>query len=281
MEKLSSLGVGGLILAITGFVFVTCTLGCSLPNKMLSSSDKKRINIPALRFGIMLFAGGLGLLTWDLIIITRRIEPTVELTPASIQVITPTRRVVSEFASTPGIIVTEKPSLVTLPIESIPAFIFAYEGIGEQGFAGTLNLLQHYTVYGQTYTLDYNLPEEEKEAYVGLVFSFDQDQNLLTYGYVQITIDFGWPDTSCRFYIKDIADTPKTMNGVSIGQVLSAKGASVFNLGDNKYTFTIPLDTNFLDTDFSAITEIGFSLATPSAQGDKEIIFSDIKFISQ
>ena len=147
------------------------------------------------------------------------------------------------------------------------------------GFSDTVNL-QQYTVDGQTYTLAYNLPEDDKEASVGLAFSFDQVQNLLSFGYVQITVDFGWPDTSCRFYIKDVADTPQTMDGVSLGHVLSAEGTSVFNLGDYKYAYTIPLDANFFDTDFSAITEIGFSLATPFAHGDKEIIFSDIKFVS-
>jgi hypothetical protein len=186
-----------------------------------------------------------------------------------------TNNIISDTTLTPEISVTEKPTITILPVESIPATFFAYEGLG-----GTANLLLHFTDEGQTFTLDYNLPEDDKEAYIGLSISFDQVQNLLGFGYVQMTIDFGSPDTSCSFYIKDIADTPQTMNGVSLGSIFSADGASFFNLGDYKYTYSIPLDANFLGTDFSAIAEIGFSLATPSAHGDKEIVFSNIKFIS-
>jgi hypothetical protein len=276
MEKLTSLGAGALILMITGVVFIlfsTFTLSGNRPERKISANHKKGITIPALSLGIVSLVGGLGLFIVDSATLTPPITPTTK------PIQTPTMTEVSEIVSTPEIISTEKPAITTLPVEMIPSSFLVFDGVQEQGFEVTANLLFHSINGVPSYTLDYNLPEDDKDGYVGMAISFDRDQNLSEYGFVQITIDFGLPDTSCDFYIKDISDSPQTMNRVSLGPVLTGEGISMFNLGNNKYAFTISLKENFVDTDFSAVTEIGFSLETPSAKGDGIITFSDIKFI--
>lgn len=193
---------------------------------------------------------------------------------------TATQQIVVEATTTSEVVVAEKPTIAISPIESISSSVFVYEGIEEEGLAGSANILPPDGARAPAYTLDYHLPENNQDAYVRLAFSFDQVQDLSDYGFVQMTIDFGGPDTSCEFYIKDTDDITQIMNQVSLSPASAGEGASVFHLGESKYTFTIPLQESFPGTNFSTVSEIGFSLETPSALGDKQITFSEIQFLS-
>jgi hypothetical protein len=240
---------------------------------MDSINNQKGKKILALGLGIVMLVGSLALLMWNSAMHNPRLNPIYEPTLMPTQ----TENSISDNTSTPEMLVDEKPTINILPVELIPSSIFVIEGIEEQGIEGTAQFIAN----GGTYTLDYSLPQNNIDAHVGLAFAFEQAQNLSDYGYVQMTIDFGWPETSCKFYLKDVYNTSQTASQVSLGHLLSGVEIAVFNLGGQKFTFTIPLKENFSDADFSVISEVGFSLETPYAHGDKEITFSEIRFISQ
>jgi len=165
----------------------------------------------------------------------------------------------------------------SLPIESVPLFVSAYGGEGDQNIrkgTGRLSIM-----YDETstpgYVLDYTLPGEGY-GYAGLAFKFINSLNLDRYEFIEITLQFKDEQTRCEFAIADIS---KKANYVPVGIGVLPTAGVTMNSENNRQIYKIPLKELYKDVDLKAIQEMGVFCDTDFSQGYHSFTLSNVKFI--
>ena len=243
---------------------------------MFLSSDPKRKKLFAVGLGGLLILGCLLMATLDWV----RPQPKAATSspmpsPLSSQT---DATIISTLSK--EVQVTQRPVVNTLSIEALPVTVMVISGAQTPGGAGTGEFISPRDSNATTYTLRYQLPEDDTPAYVRLAFGFDPPQDLSGYGFVQLTIDFGQPNTSCHFYVQSRPADAQDLSQVTLGSGTASDGIAVLQVGAGIYQFTIPWPESFAGVGLSNITELGISLGTPTQHGSGTLTVRDIQFLS-
>jgi hypothetical protein len=113
------------------------------------------------------------------------------------------------------------------------------------------------------YLLRYSFSDNTSEYnYAGIVFVFEQSQNLNDYKNIEFTIDFGKTLNQVKLSIEDIAQEQENL--------------VTGNPGEAK-KFVVPL-SNFGKIDFKAIHAISFQVDSDFMRGRDDFVVKDIRF---
>lgn len=189
--------------------------------------------------------------------------------------ITPTPISTSTFAtatssSVPSQAVTESERT----IESFPIKIFDYDGVGDsQVKQGWAKLAIAFSDQKTSYLFDYNLPSDGTYGYAGLVFRFDQSQDLSSYQTIRVVLDYLDDTSLCELYINDISSQG---DFYQLGKTNLPGG--ILKIDGTEYSYDIAL-SNFVKPNFKAIYEVGLSVDTDITKGGHRIVLKKITFV--
>jgi hypothetical protein len=161
----------------------------------------------------------------------------------------------------------------SVDIESFPVKVFNYDGLQDTKVnQGTAELSISYQDKEVDYLFDYSLPVDGSYGYAGLVFRFNQNQDLSKYKNVRVVVEYLDNSSICQLYIND---SLAKGNFYRLDRANMPEG--VLKIEGTEYSYDIPL-ASFVNPNFKIIYEIGLSVDTGFTTGGHRIILKQITF---
>lgn len=162
-----------------------------------------------------------------------------------------------------------------LSIESIPSIAHEYLAGDADPVSSSRLLIIYGDGSGVTYEHKYSFPSNAK-SYAGIIFEFDEPQNLSVYDFVELTIIIDGSPTYCSVALSDASGNFKEVP--CQGPFASDSGITV-KVDAGKQTTTIPLQRNYPGVTLGFVVKLYTVIVPGASEGEIDFKVSNIRFI--
>ena len=125
------------------------------------------------------------------------------------------------------------------------------------------------------YRLEYLLSQvSEEQSQLGMAFWFSEPQDITAYNFLELSISFDQPDSSCFFDMRDIT---KSVGSIPIGANVYPENI-VVTMNGKIQNVKIPLENYFNHLNKKVISDMGCSASTTFSSGHQGFVIHEIKF---